>query len=64
MKVDAESVWATAGDVNDAASDSARRAARGAGCQSMPSAALVGKISDLITTGTAPEFGSMAPMSM
>ena len=24
---------------------------------------LAGKISDLITTGTAPEFGSMAPMS-
>src|SRR5262245_61290057 len=37
---------------------------RGAGCQSRPVAALVGKISDLITTGTAPEFGSMTPMSM
>ena len=38
--------------------------ARGLGCHSMPGAALAGKISDLITTGTAPEFGSMAPMSM
>src|SRR5262245_31551223 len=32
--------------------------------QSWPSAAVVGKISDLITTGTAPDVGSMVPMSM
>jgi hypothetical protein len=31
---------------------------------SIPGAALAGKMSDLITTGTAPEFGSMVPMSM
>ena len=33
-------------------------------CASAPVTAPAGKISDLITTGTAPEFGSMAPMSM
>ena len=38
--------------------------ARGAGCHSLPVAAEVGKISDLITTGTAPDAGSMVPMSM
>ncbi len=31
---------------------------------SWPSAALAGKISDLITTGTAPELSSISPMSM
>jgi hypothetical protein len=41
-----------------------RVSARGAACQSTPSAAVVGKIKDLITTGTAPEFGSIAPISM
>ncbi len=29
-----------------------------------PSAALVGKINDLMTTGTAPELSSISPMSM
>ena len=37
---------------------------RGADCHSCPSPALVGKISDLMTTGTAPEAGSIVPMSM
>src|SRR5262249_49650677 len=31
---------------------------------SFPGAALEGKISDFITTGTAPELGNMVPMSM
>jgi hypothetical protein len=31
---------------------------------SWPSAALAGKISDLITTGTAPELSSISPMSI
>ena len=30
----------------------------------LPGAALEGKISDFMTTGTAPEFGNMVPMSM
>jgi len=47
-----------------------RQAARGyapprpAAIHSWPSAALAGKISDLITTGTAPELSSNSPMSM
>src|SRR5271169_1334242 len=32
--------------------------------QSLPTPAVVGKISDLMTTGTAPEVSRMAPMSI
>jgi hypothetical protein len=32
--------------------------------QSLPTPTVVGKISDLMTTGTAPEVSRMAPMSI
>ena len=39
-------------------------ASTGSFFHSCPSAALVGKISDLMTTGTAPELSNISPMSI